>query len=78
LPTHRFFDSADSIDFDSAWHQSRYDKAGPGGTGKDYVNCPLDEEQFEAFIDALLTGDKPSSRSWRIRRPISGVAYRSR
>ena len=41
-----FFDAiapivhAESIDFDIAWHQSRYDKAGPGGTGKDYINCP--------------------------------------
>ena len=32
----------ESIDFDKAWFQSRYDKAGPGGSGADYVNCPLD------------------------------------
>lgn len=30
----------DSIDMDIAWFQSRYDKAGPGGTGADYINCP--------------------------------------
>ena len=35
----------DSIDMDICWYQSRYDKVGPGGTGKDYINCPLDKEQ---------------------------------
>src|ERR1700761_9650300 len=30
----------DSIDMSVAWFQSRYDKAGPGGTGADYINCP--------------------------------------
>ncbi|MCA0425451.1 MAG: methylenetetrahydrofolate--tRNA-(uracil(54)-C(5))-methyltransferase (FADH(2)-oxidizing) TrmFO [Proteobacteria bacterium] len=48
----------DTIDMEKAWFQSRYDKAGPGGTGADYINCPLDKEQYEAFIDALLAGDK--------------------
>ena len=70
-----FFDAiapivhADSIDFDIAWHQSRYDKAGPGGTGKDYVNCPLDGGQFEAFIDALLAGDKTEFKEWEKSTP---------
>ncbi len=54
----------DSIDMDVAWFQSRYDKTGPGGTGKDYVNCPLDREQYEAFVDALLTGDKHKHHDW--------------
>ncbi|HLM39306.1 MAG TPA: methylenetetrahydrofolate--tRNA-(uracil(54)-C(5))-methyltransferase (FADH(2)-oxidizing) TrmFO, partial [Microvirga sp.] len=40
----------DSINMDVAWFQSRYDKAGPGGTGADYINCPLDREQYEAFV----------------------------
>jgi methylenetetrahydrofolate--tRNA-(uracil-5-)-methyltransferase len=48
----------DSIDLSVAWFQSRYDKAGPGGTGADYVNCPLTRAQYEAFVDALLAGDK--------------------
>jgi methylenetetrahydrofolate--tRNA-(uracil-5-)-methyltransferase len=48
----------DSIDLDVAWFQSRYDKAGPGGTGADYINCPLTREQYEAFVDALLAGEK--------------------
>ncbi|HEX6866127.1 MAG TPA: methylenetetrahydrofolate--tRNA-(uracil(54)-C(5))-methyltransferase (FADH(2)-oxidizing) TrmFO, partial [Caulobacteraceae bacterium] len=42
----------DSIDMDIAWRQSRYDKEGPGGTGADYINCPLTREQYGAFIDA--------------------------
>ena len=54
----------DSIDFGRAWFQSRYDKVGPGGTGKDYINCPLDEVQYNAFIDALLDGEKTEFREW--------------
>jgi methylenetetrahydrofolate--tRNA-(uracil-5-)-methyltransferase len=48
----------DSIDMSVAWMQSRYDKAGPGGSGADYINCPLDREQYAAFVAALLAGDK--------------------
>src|SRR5262245_50645000 len=59
----------DSIDFDIAWMQSRYDKAGPGGTGKDYINCPLDREQYAAFVDALPTGDKTPFKGWETRTP---------
>jgi len=47
----------DSIDFDKAWMQSRYDKKGPGGDGADYINCPLDKDQYHAFIDALVKSD---------------------
>jgi len=47
----------DSIDMDVAWFQSRYDKAGPGGSGADYINCPLDKAQYDAFIDALLSAE---------------------
>ena len=54
----------DSIDMDIAWRQSRYDKAGPGGTGADYVNCPMDREQYEAFVDALLAGEKTEFREF--------------
>jgi methylenetetrahydrofolate--tRNA-(uracil-5-)-methyltransferase len=78
-----FFDAiapivhADSIDFDIAWRQSRYDKEGPGGDAAAYVNCPMDKEQYEAFIDALLDGPRPSSRTGRTS-PISTAACRSR
>ena len=46
----------DTIDMGVAWLQSRYDKAGPGGSGADYLNCPMTRAQYEAFIDALLAG----------------------
>ena len=54
----------DSIDMSKAWFQSRYDKQGPGGTGADYINCPLDKEQYYAFIDALIAGEKTSFKEW--------------
>ncbi len=65
-----FFDAiapivhADTIDMSVAWMQSRYDKPGPGGTGADYINCPLTREQYEAFIDALLAGEKTAFKEW--------------
>src|SRR6202163_3482043 len=48
----------DSIDMSVAWFQSRYDKVGPGGTGADYINCPLTKAQYDSFVDALLAGEK--------------------
>lgn len=54
----------DSVDLDVAWFQSRYDKVGPGGTGKDYLNCPMDRDQYEAFIDALVGGEKAEFKQW--------------
>jgi methylenetetrahydrofolate--tRNA-(uracil-5-)-methyltransferase len=54
----------DTIDMDVCWFQSRYDKAGPGGTGKDYINCPMDRAQYEAFIAALLDGQKTEFKEW--------------
>jgi methylenetetrahydrofolate--tRNA-(uracil-5-)-methyltransferase len=59
----------DSIDLGQAWFQSRYDKAGPGGTGADYINCPLTREQYAAFVDALLAGDKVSFHDWEASTP---------
>ncbi len=59
----------DSIDLDQAWFQSRYDKAGPGGSGADYINCPLSREQYDAFIDALLAGDKTVFHDWEASTP---------
>lgn len=54
----------DSVDMEVAWFQSRYDKAGPGGTGADYINCPLDRDQYEAFVDALLAAEKTEFKEW--------------
>lgn len=53
-----------SIDMDICWHQSRYDKVGPGGTGKDYINCPMDETQYNAFVDALIAADTTGFKEW--------------
>src|SRR5215471_16181857 len=47
----------DSIDMSAAWFQSRYDKTGPGGTGADYINCPMTRQQYDAFVEALLAGE---------------------
>ncbi len=54
----------DSIDLDVAWFQSRYDKVGPGGTGKDYINCPMDKDQYLAFVQALIDGGKTEFKQW--------------
>ena len=54
----------ETINMDICWYQSRYDKVGPGGTGKDYINCPMDEAQYNAFIDALVAGDTTGFKEW--------------
>lgn len=59
----------DSIDFSVCWFQSRYDKVGPGGNGKDYINCPLNKEQYDNFIDALLAGEKTEFKEWEKNTP---------
>ena len=59
----------DSIDLSRAWFQSRYDKSGPGGSGADYINCPLSHEQYETFVAALLAGDKTSFHEWETSTP---------
>ena len=70
-----FFDAiapivyADSVNMDIAWFQSRYDKPGPGGTGKDYLNCPLNHEQYEVFIATLLAGEVAEFREWEKDTP---------
>ncbi|MCH8037687.1 MAG: methylenetetrahydrofolate--tRNA-(uracil(54)-C(5))-methyltransferase (FADH(2)-oxidizing) TrmFO, partial [Proteobacteria bacterium] len=64
----------ESIDFETAWFQSRYDKVGPGGAGvggdgADYINCPLDRDQYEAFIAALLESEKTEFHDWETATP---------
>ncbi len=65
-----FFDAiapivhADSINMDVAWKQSRYDKPGPGGDTAAYINCPLSEDQYHAFITALLAAEKTEFKDW--------------
>ena len=59
-----FFDAiapivyTDSINMDKAWKQSRYDKGDTEEERTAYINCPMNKDQYEAFIDALLDADK--------------------
>jgi methylenetetrahydrofolate--tRNA-(uracil-5-)-methyltransferase len=55
----------ESVDLSKAWFQSRYDK----GTGKDYINCAMDKEQYVAFIEALRTGEKTEFKEWEKNTP---------
>ena len=59
----------ESIDFTKAWYQSRYDKIGPDGDGKDYINCPLDQNQYETLIAALIGGEKTEFKEWEQSTP---------
>jgi methylenetetrahydrofolate--tRNA-(uracil-5-)-methyltransferase len=73
----------DTIDMSRAWLQSRYDKAGPGGSDAAYINCPLTREQYEAFVDALLAGEKVAFHDWETPYfdgclPIEVMAERGR
>lgn len=70
-----FFDAiapivyTESINFDIAWFQSRYDKPGPGGTGKDYINCPMEKQEYYAFIEALRAAEKTEFKEWEKNTP---------
>lgn len=55
----------DSIDFEKAWFQSRYDK----GDGKDYINLPMSKDQYDAFIQNLIDGEKVSFKDWEENTP---------
>ena len=55
----------DSIDMGTAWFQSRYDK----GDGRDYINCPMDKDQYLAFIQALIDGEKTDFKEWETTTP---------
>jgi len=59
----------DSINMDVAWFQSRYDKVGPGGTGADYINCPMTREQYDAFVDSLIAGETTDFKEWETNTP---------
>ena len=67
-----FFDAiapivhTESINMDIAWFQSRYDKAGPAGDGKDYINCPMNEAQYKAFIEELLGAEYGLFKEWEL------------
>jgi methylenetetrahydrofolate--tRNA-(uracil-5-)-methyltransferase len=54
----------DSVDMDVAWMAARWDKG-----GKDYINCPLDRDQYEAFVQALVDGEKMPFKEWEKDTP---------
>jgi methylenetetrahydrofolate--tRNA-(uracil-5-)-methyltransferase len=54
----------DSIDMETAWMAARWDKG-----GKDYINCPLGKEQYEAFVQALVDGEKMPFKDWEQDTP---------
>jgi methylenetetrahydrofolate--tRNA-(uracil-5-)-methyltransferase len=66
------------IDMSVCWLQSRYDKEGPGGGTADYINCPLDKKQYDAFIDALISGEKTSFKEWEASTPYFEAACPSK
>ena len=55
----------ESIDMSKAWFQSRYDK----GDGKDYINCPMEKDEYIAFIAALVAGEKTEFKEWEKNTP---------
>ena len=59
----------DSINMDTAWFQSRYNKAGPAGTGEDYLNCAMDKEQYETFIHELIHAKYGDFKEWEKDTP---------
>lgn len=59
----------ESIDFEKAWMQSRYDKSGPAGTGSDYINCAMNKEEYLLFIEQLLASEKTEFKEWESNTP---------
>jgi len=55
----------DSIDMETCWFQSRWNK----GDGKDYINCPMNKEEYLAFVQALLDGEKTEFKQWEKDTP---------
>ena len=54
----------DSIDMDICWMAARWDKG-----GKDYINCPMDKEQYDVFVTALNEGEKTEFKQWEMDTP---------
>lgn len=59
----------DSIDMDVCWMASRWDKVGPIGDGKDYINCPMDRDQYHAFVAGLIAAEKTEFKEWEKDTP---------
>jgi len=85
-----FFDAiapivhADTIDMGKAWRQSRYDKGETEEERRAYINCPMDRDRYEAFVDALLAAEKTEFHEGETARyfegclPIEVMAERGR
>ena len=54
----------DSIDMDICWMAARWDKG-----GKDYINCPMNKEQYLAFHQGLLDAEKGEFKEWEANTP---------
>ena len=59
----------ETVDLSKAWFQSRYDKGETEAERTAYLNCPMDRDQYEAFIDALLAADKTEFKDWEQDTP---------
>ncbi|MXO64420.1 methylenetetrahydrofolate--tRNA-(uracil(54)-C(5))-methyltransferase (FADH(2)-oxidizing) TrmFO [Altericroceibacterium endophyticum] len=60
----------DTIDMSICWMQSRWDKrSGPGSEGKDYINCPMNKEEYLAFHQGLLDAEKSEFKEWEKDTP---------
>ena len=58
--------SADSVDMDFAFTQSRYDRGG----SDDYINCPMNKEQYEAFYEAIINAESAEIHSFDKRHDV--------
>ncbi|WP_439534157.1 methylenetetrahydrofolate--tRNA-(uracil(54)-C(5))-methyltransferase (FADH(2)-oxidizing) TrmFO [Polymorphobacter sp.] len=54
----------ETINLDIAWAQSRWDRENQDGGTTDYLNCPMDKDQYNIFIDAMLAAEKTSFKEW--------------
>jgi len=59
----------DTVDLSKAWFQSRYDKGETEAERTAYLNCPMDREQYEGFVDALLAAEKAEFKDWERDTP---------
>ncbi len=59
----------DSIDMSVCWMAARWDRGSAEGGGKDYINCPMDRAQYEAFVQALVDGEKMPFKDWERDTP---------
>jgi methylenetetrahydrofolate--tRNA-(uracil-5-)-methyltransferase len=59
----------DSIDMDICWMAARWDRGSAEGGGKDYINCPMDKAQYDAFVAELNAGEKTEFKEWERDTP---------